>query len=100
MGTTLYNLDVLGDKLYRQSATGGSQILVGSTGLNFTGEGGFDIARSGYAYAILFASSTTTPTVGTSSDDQETHRLYSIDLRTGQAKSFGRVRPMIGIAIP
>jgi hypothetical protein len=100
MGTTLYNVDVLGDKLYRQSATGGTQFLVGSTGLDINGEGGFDIARSGFAYAVLLARSTSTSTVGTSAgEDQEAYRLYSIDLRSGRAKSLGKVRPMIGIAV-
>src|SRR5688500_6737826 len=92
IGAQLYNIDVLGDKLYRQGSNGGSQILVGSTGLNITGEGGFDIGRSGHAYAVLLASSAIPPTVGiTPGEDQEAYRLYKIDLRTGKASNCGKV---------
>lgn len=100
IGTTLYNIDVLGDKLYRQNSSGGSQLLVGSTGLNITGEGGFDISRSGYAYAVLLASSATPPPLNsTFGEDQEAYRLYRLDLRTGKATSLGKVKPIIGLAI-
>ncbi len=104
-GTSLYDVDVLEGKLYRQNANAGSLVLVGSTGLTIVGEGGFDISRTGAALGVYLASGRpsfgSSGGIGGTSDDttQEAYRLYSMNLRTGQATSLGKVRPMIGLAI-
>lgn len=98
--STLYDLDILEGKLYKQNPMGGTLTLVGPTGLTISGEGGFDISSRGIAMATLLASGT--PTFGTTANDEtvtEAYRLYGISLRNGQATSLGKVRAMIGIAL-
>ena len=102
-GTTLYDVDILEGKLYRQAASGGSLTLVGSTGLIIQGEGGLDISRTGAAFAVYNAEGPR-PTFSStpSSYDNTTdlaYRLYGISLRNGAATSLGKVKPMIGIAV-
>ena len=98
-GTVLYSIDAKGDNLFRQNPVNGSLSLVGSTGLDITGEGGFDISRSGVALGLFYASGLNTFSTGSIEDSQEAYRLYSINLRTGKSTSLGKVKPMIGIAI-
>jgi len=99
-GTSLYDVDYLQGKVYRQS--GGSLTLIGSTGLTITGEGGFDISRTGAALGVYNAfgrpvwGSTTT---STDDGSQQAYRLYGINLRTGAATNLGKVKPMIGLSI-
>ena len=102
-GSSLYDIDLLQGNLYRQNPTLGSLTLAGPLGLIISGEGGFDIARSGAAYAALFAG--TRPGaggIGGSADDAEqTYRIYSINLKTGRATSLGRINgALIGLTIP
>jgi hypothetical protein len=98
----LYDIDFLAGRLFKQNPSTGGLTLVGSTGLMIDGEGGFDISRSGIALAVLHAESTNpSGSWGSSAEDlmQPAYRLYSINLRTGQASSMGKIKPMIGIAI-
>jgi len=104
---TLYDLDANTGNLYKQSAyNGGSISLVGPTGFFFSGEGGFDISNANNAYTIQYGRSRVPATGGSlgssgSFDDitQDAYRLLNINLRTGQATSFGKVSPMIGLAV-
>lgn len=98
--TSLYSIDAQSDRLYRQNPFNGYLTVVGATGLQISGEGGFDISRSGVALGVFYATSNSN-TIGTdsSAEEQEAYRLYMINLHTGQAKSLGRVKPLIGIAI-
>lgn len=71
--TVLYNIDSATDKLYKQDPpNNGTQVEVGSLGVNAEAASGFDIgSRSGMAYAAL--------KVGSSSS------IYTINLTTGAA---------------
>jgi Domain of unknown function (DUF4394) len=71
--TILYNIDSATDKLYKQDPpNNGTQVEVGSLGINVENASGFDIgSRSGMAYAAL--------KVGSSSS------IYTINLTTGAA---------------
>lgn len=71
--TVLYNIDSATDKLYKQDPpNNGTQVEVGSLGINVENASGFDIgSRSGMAYAAL--------KVGSSSS------IYTINLTTGAA---------------
>jgi len=101
--TSLYDIDVSTGSLFTQNHNAGTLRLVGSLGVNVLSEGGFD-AQKGNAWAVFNGNSTSGGTgPGTGSADDlsiEAYRLWSIDLRTGQARSFGQVREMIGLAIP
>jgi hypothetical protein len=101
-GTSLYDVDYLQGNVYRQATSGGSLTLIGSTGLTITGEGGFDISRTGAALGVYNAYGR--PVWGStvsSTDDgsQQAYRLYGINLRTGAATNLGKVKPMIGLSI-
>ena len=69
----LFNIDSATDKLTKQDPpNNGTQVEVGSLGINIESTGGFDIgSRSGLAYAAL--------KVGTTSS------IYTINLTTGAA---------------
>jgi hypothetical protein len=73
-------------------------------GLDISGEGGFDISRSGAAFAALFAGTRggSGGGIGGSADDgQPAYRIYSINLKTGRATSHGTVNgSLIGLTIP
>lgn len=71
--TVLYNIDSATDKLYKQDPpNNGTQVEVGSLGINVENASGFDIgSRSGMAYAAL--------KVGSNSS------IYTINLTTGAA---------------
>jgi hypothetical protein len=100
--STLYDLDATNGNLYRQSsANGGSLVYIGATGFSFTGEGGFEITSSNTAFAVQFGKSRYGGTFGTIGYDditQDSYRLYTINLRSGQATSYGKVAPLIGLA--
>ena len=99
-GTSLYDVDYMQGKVYRQS--GSSMTLIGSTGLTITGEGGFDISRTGAALGVYNAYGRPVWGSTTSSTDdgsQQAYRLYGINLRTGAATNLGKVKPMIGLSI-
>ena len=106
-GTTpplLYGLDPKTGFLHRQAgSTGGALSYVGDTGFQFAGDGGFEITSGQTAFAVQFGRSRLGPVFGSDPqyDDisQETHRLMKIDLRKAKVTSYGRVRPMIGLAV-
>ena len=101
--STLYDLDTNNGNMYRQSsANGGTLTLVGPTGFFSTGDGGFEITSTNFAFTVQFGKSRFPAGFGTSGFDditQESYRLLNINLRTGKATSYGKVRPMIGLAV-
>jgi len=104
--TTLYDVDIAGGYLYKQVSPGNGILqLVGSTGYLFSGDGGFDITNSNIPFSVQFGRSRVPqPGYGGSlggSDDttQDAYRLFTINLRTGLFISYGKVRPMIGLAV-
>lgn len=94
----LFDIDITEGMLYRQNPIAGTLTLVGPLGLTVSGEGGFDISRNNSALAVLFANGRGAG--GGSIDPDPAYRLYSINLKTGGATSFGKVKNLIGIAIP
>lgn len=82
-GTTLYTVDYITDALYTQAPPNdGTQVLIGSLGLDIASAAGFDIfTESGVntAFAAL------TPTSASGSN------LYTINLTTGTATSVGSI---------
>jgi hypothetical protein len=99
--TTLYDIDVASNKLYKQNPpNNGTLELVGSLGVEASGEGGFDISPdNSLAIAVLFGR-------GDEEDDNEESpgnkfRFYYINLQTGEATNAGKTdREIIGLAIP
>ena len=103
-GNTLYDLNTADGKIYVQYGAKGATSPLVSTGLAITGDGGFDIAKDGTT-AVAFLNAQTVNGVNNSTishDDTSIlkNRLYSINLRTGAATSYGPVDSMIGIAMP
>jgi len=100
---TLYAIDIAAQRVYKQAPAGtGPVSLVGSTGFEWSAEGGFDIAPNGVGYAVQFGHGTNGegPGVGSSGDLKEDNfRLHSVNLKTGVATSLGIVRPMMGITV-
>ena len=99
----LYDLDPGTGGLYRQNPTSGAVSLVGLTGFTFEGDGGFEITTSNIAFAVQYGRSRFQVggggLLGTQDDTtQDTYRLLTINLRTGVATSYGKVRPIIGLA--
>ncbi len=88
--TTLYNIDIINQKLYKQnSSNNGTLIEAGSLGIKATEQGGFDISPDGIALAAF--------TVNGESN------LYKIDTTSGNAillGKFGSASPIKCIAIP
>ncbi len=86
--TTLFDIDVTNDKLYRQDPpNAGTLVEVGALGVAAADLGGFDISPSGDALAAL--------------EDGGKSTLYSINLETGKASKIGDLSAkIIGIAIP
>ncbi|WP_317167793.1 DUF4394 domain-containing protein [Spirosoma sp. KUDC1026] len=87
--TTLYDIDPITDKLYRQDPpNNGTLVEVGPLGVNIAGLGSFDIAPDGTAIATLIAG--------------VTQGLYQINLSTGMAERLGNlpVNSIVGLAIP
>jgi hypothetical protein len=87
--TILYDIDPQTDMLYKQDPpNNGTLIMVGALGIDFTGDGGFDIGPNNAGLAIYGMSGKPT--------------LFNINLSTGKAESLGAVGTLtsaIGIAI-
>ena len=89
--TTLYDIDPITDKLYRQNPpNNGTLEEVGPLGINIAGVGSMDISFDGIALASLITGTT--------------RGLYEINLTTGNAEKLGDLLTMgmsiIGMAIP
>jgi hypothetical protein len=88
--TILYNIDPQTDMLYKQDPpNNGTLVMVGALGVDFTGDGGFDIGSNNAGLAIYNMGGKPT--------------LFNIDLISGKAESLGAVGTLtsaIGIAIP
>ncbi|WP_338873024.1 DUF4394 domain-containing protein [Spirosoma sp. SC4-14] len=87
--TTLYDIDPITDKLYRQDPpNNGTLVEVGSLGIDIAGRGSFDISPDGNAVAMLI--------------NGITQGLYQINLTTGQAERLGDLPgfSIVGLAIP
>jgi len=97
---SLFDIDMATGDLYRQNFNSGMLTLVGSLGINISSDGGFDAQKSG-AWAV-FNSSSKAGGIGPGNDDLlvPATRLWKIDLVTGTATSYGRVRTLIGLAVP
>jgi hypothetical protein len=98
----LYTLDVAQQALFRLNpASSGSQFKVSNLSFSFEGDGGFDITSKNLAFAVQYGKSIFPgSTAGTITHDDITvdaYRLLSINLTYGAVKSYGRVRPMIGL---
>ncbi|MDO1450037.1 DUF4394 domain-containing protein [Rhodocytophaga aerolata] len=89
--TTLYNLDLSTQKLFKQiPPNDGTLVEVGSLGLKIEGEGGFDIAAKDGTALGLF-------------EVNKKAILFTVDLTNGKAKkitSFTKDDMYTGIAIP
>ncbi|MDZ4749758.1 MAG: DUF4394 domain-containing protein [Saprospiraceae bacterium] len=99
-----HSLDVTEQALFRQHpASNGYMFKVGNLGFSFSGDGGFEITNKNQAFAVQYGKSNFPGTdAGSSVHDDITvdaYRLLSINLTYGGAKSFGRVRPMIGLTV-
>lgn len=88
--TILYDIDPQTDMLYKQDPpNNGTLVMVGALGVDFTGDGGFDIGPNNAGLAIY--------NMGGKPN------LFNINLTTGKAESLGAVGTLtdaIGIAIP
>ena len=70
--TTLYDIDPVSDKLYKQDPpNAGTLVTIGSLNLDVQGEGGFDISPKGNALGIFKVNNVST--------------LFEVDLSTGDA---------------
>ncbi len=77
-GTALFNIDSGDDSLYQQTnPNGGTLTLIGALGVGTTGVVGFDVSRTGVAFASL-----TDDLTGKSS-------VYTVNLATGSASLLG-----------
>lgn len=99
----LYDIDLTEQTLYVQNPQdGGTLEKVGSLGFTFEGEGGFEITTKNTAFAVQFGRSLWPGTdAGSAQYDvitEDAYRLLNINLTYGSAKSYGRVRPLIGLA--
>jgi len=87
--TTLYDIDPITDKLYRQDPpNNGTLVEIGSLGIDIAGRGSFDIAPDGNAIATLI--------------NGITQGLYQIDLASGRAERLGDLpgsTSIVGLAI-
>lgn len=88
--TTLYDIDPVTDKLYRQNPPNdGTLAEVGPLGIDIAGLGNFDIAPDGSAIATLISGNV--------------QGLYEINLTTGRAELLGNLptaMSIVGLAIP
>ncbi|MBF9239777.1 DUF4394 domain-containing protein [Hymenobacter sp. BT683] len=89
--TTLYDLDVAGQKLYRQDPpNNGTLVEVGDLKLKVTGDGGFDIAPGSNQALGLF-------------EVNQKATLFAVDLATGDARILAKYDKRLlytGLAIP
>lgn len=86
----LYAIDSGNDMLVKQANNAGTLTTVGDLGVDFAEMGGFDIARSGMAYACST----------TGCDDAALSRFYTIDLTTGAATFVGFISTAGGDLLP
>ncbi|GAB3999023.1 hypothetical protein GCM10028807_48100 [Spirosoma daeguense] len=87
--TTLYDIDPITDKLYRQDPpNNGTLVEVGMLGIDIAGTGSFDIAPNGDAVAALISNNT--------------QGFYQINLSSGRAEWIGGLPgvSIVGLAIP
>ncbi|MCK8491480.1 MULTISPECIES: DUF4394 domain-containing protein [Spirosoma] len=88
--TTLYDIDPVTDKLYRQDPpNNGTLVEVGSLGVDIAGTGSFDIAPDGSAIATLISGTT--------------QGLYQVNLTSGRIERLGDLpgsTSIVGLAIP
>ena len=99
--TTLYDIDVENDKLYKQNPpNAGILEEVGLLGVQATGEAGFDIAPdNSMAIAVLYGRGYESPFQPLVTPGNK-YRFYYINLQTGQAMNAGKTaREIIGLAI-
>ncbi len=101
----LYSIDIANAVLYRQRDPNSGQLqLIGPLEYYWSGDGGFEITRNNIAFAVQYGHSRFPMpdgggTIGGGDDTtQDAYRLFYINLKTGLATSFGKVRPMIGVA--
>lgn len=96
-GTTLYDIDTDLDVLVTQNPpNAGTLNTVGTLGVKTNNKVGFDISRTGIAYAALQNAPKGGPRCGNSS-------LVTINLMTGAATSIGTIgvhQPVVGLAAP
>lgn len=89
--TTLYDLDITTDKLYKQlPPNDGTLVEVGSLNNDLEGDGGFDISADGNMALAVYQSNKKTA-------------LFLVDLMTGKAKKlekFSKGQTYYAIAIP
>ncbi len=94
--TSLYDIDGTSKKLFLQTPPNdGTLKEVGSLGVTFSGESGFDISPdNSRAIAALFGSAS-------ASESDHQYRFYMINLTTGAAQFIGNAaKKILGIAIP
>jgi hypothetical protein len=88
--TTLYDIDPVTDKLYRQNPPNDGVLAeVGSLGVDIAGQSSFDIAPNGSAIATMISNGV--------------QGLYEINLTTGRAELLGNLpsaMSLVGLAIP
>ncbi|QJD78081.1 DUF4394 domain-containing protein [Spirosoma rhododendri] len=88
--TTLYDIDPVTDKLYRQNPPNdGGLVEVGPLGVDVAGQSNFDIAPDGSAIATMISNGV--------------QGLYEINLTTGRAELLGNLpsaMSIVGMAIP
>ncbi|RYF55728.1 MAG: DUF4394 domain-containing protein, partial [Cytophagaceae bacterium] len=88
--TTLYDIDPVTDKLYRQNPPNDGVLAeVGSLGVDIAGQSNFDIAPNGSAIATMISNGV--------------QGLYEINLTTGRAELLGNLpgaMSLVGLAIP
>ena len=97
----LYAINLGNQSLYKQTPSGtGTPVLVGSTGWEWTAEGGFDVSANNIGYTVQYGIAIH-PQGAVEADDftTEEYRLYSINLTNGVTSSFGTVRPMMGLTV-
>jgi len=88
--TTLYDIDPVTDKLYRQvPPNDGGLVEVGPLGVDIAGQSNFDIAPNGSAIAMMISNGV--------------QALYEINLTSGRAELIGNLpsaMSIVGLAIP
>lgn len=87
--TTLYDIDPITDKLYRQNPPNDGKLEeVGSLGVDIAGTGSFDIGPDGSAVAVLISNNV--------------RGFYQVDLGTGRLERLGDLPnfSLVGLAIP
>lgn len=99
--TTLYDIDVAGNKLYKQNPpNNGTLELVGSLGIEAVGEAGFDISPDN-SVAIAAVYGRGLEDGGGEMSNGNKYRFYYINLATGAATNAGKTdRVITGVAIP